>query len=69
MAVADDQALPHGLNTSSVLFRGSHLAANPLLSVFWRHLTAEKILDKSGLGQLCLGTLEKGSKSRSESMR
>ena len=35
-------------------------AASPLSSVFWGYLTAEKILDKNGQGQLCLGTLSEG---------
>jgi hypothetical protein len=55
---------PLGLNTSSLLLRGSQTIANPLLPVVWRHLRAEKILDKHRRGQLCLGTLKYGSKSR-----
>jgi hypothetical protein len=37
-----------------------HNAASPLSSVFWGYLTPEKILDKNGRGQLCLGTLSEG---------
>jgi hypothetical protein len=46
-----------------------HTVASPLSSVFRGHPTPEKILDKSGRGQLCLGTLSGGSKSQTGSTR
>jgi hypothetical protein len=58
-----------GVRRRPAPFRGSHAAASPLSSVFWRQLAPEKILDKHGWGQLCLGTLYGDSKSRTGSMR
>jgi hypothetical protein len=57
---SDSHAPLSRVKPAAVLFSARYTAASPLSSVFWSYPRPEKILDKNGRGQLCLGTLSEG---------